>query len=147
MAIRRRVQWDTGAERTNKASLSLRYQPGPRRVVNAAYRFVRETRFTEQNSIEQADISFAWPLLRNWRAVGRWNYALAEATTLESFAGLEYESCCWALRTVVRRYLSSDGGDHTNALFLQLELKGLTGIGRSTVDFLERSIPGYENEF
>ena len=141
------IQWDTTETRTNKSSLSLRYQPGPRRVINAAYRFVREARFTEQSSIEQADLSLAWPLWRNWRVVGRWNYALAEATTLESFAGLEYDSCCWALRTLVRRYLSSDGGDHTNAFFLQLELKGLTGIGRDTVDFLERSIPGYENEF
>ena len=141
------AQWDTGATRTDKASVALRYQPDPQRVINLAYRFVRETQFTEQGSIEQADLSFAWPVLRNWRAVGRWNYALARGTTLESFAGLEYESCCWALRTVVRRYLSSDDGQHTNALFLQLELKGLTGVGRGAVDFLERSIPGYENAF
>jgi LPS-assembly protein len=140
-------QWSTSDERTDRSTLAIRYQPDARRVINAAYRFVRESPASSEDSVEQADISFAWPLVRNWRAVGRWNYALADGTTLESFAGLEYESCCWALRTVLRRYLSNDEGEHTNAVFVQLELKGLTGVGRRTVSFLERSIPGYENEF
>ena len=65
--------------------------------------------------------------------------------TVEGFGGVEYESCCWAFRTVFRRYLS--GTRTTNAIFFQLEFKGLAGVGRSTVDFLERSIPGYENDF
>jgi hypothetical protein len=39
------------------------------------------------------------------------------------------------------------GTEMTNAFFFQLEFKGLTGIGGGTVNFLERSIPGYENDF
>jgi LPS-assembly protein len=105
-----------------------------------AYRFIRDV-------AETTDVSFTWPLLKNWRAVGRWNYALDEETTLEGFAGFEYESCCWGFRTVVRRYLSSSRGDHTNGIFFQLELKGLTGIGRGTSEFLQKNIPGYKNEF
>jgi hypothetical protein len=34
-----------------------------------------------------------------------------------------------------------------NGIFLQVELKGLAGFGRSTTTFLKRSIPGYRNEF
>jgi LPS-assembly protein len=123
-----------------KSSAALRYQPGPRRVVNLAYRF-------DRRNFEQTDISLAWPLATNWRLVARWNYALDAETTLEGFGGVEYESCCWALRTVLRRYVSGVGAQQTDSIFLQLEFKGLTGVGRSTVDFLERSIPGYENEF
>jgi len=134
------MQWDPSESVTDKHTVSLRYQPDERRVVNVAYRMVRQ-------SFEQTDFSAAWPLGRDWRLVGRFNYALDDETILETFAGVEYESCCWAFRTVVRRYLSGPGGEQTNAFFVQLELKGLTGIGRSTVDFLERSIPGYENEF
>ncbi len=87
----------------------------------------------------------AWPISGDWRFVGRWAYSLSQDRTVEAFGGLEYESCCWAFRTVIRRYLS--GTELTDAFFLQIEFKGLTGIGRSTVDFLERSIPGYENDF
>ncbi|MCP5153673.1 MAG: LPS-assembly protein LptD [Ectothiorhodospiraceae bacterium] len=141
------IQWDPGDGRTDRNTVALRYQPDARRVVNLAYRFLREVPFASSESVEQTDFSVAWPVARDWRAVGRFNYALDRSTTLESFAGLEYESCCWALRTVFRRHLTSEGGEHTNSFFVQLELKGLTGVGRSTVDFLERSIPGYENEF
>jgi hypothetical protein len=58
------------------------------------------------------------------------------------------------VRTVARRFLNQDSSataeDDTeldNQIFVQLELKGLAGFGRSTTSFLKRSIPGYENEF
>ncbi len=112
--------------------------------MNVAYRFVR--RLTSEN-IDQLDSSLAWPLSHEWRMVGRFNYSFRQDRVLETFGGLEYESCCWAFRGVVRRYLSSSDGSYDNGVFAQLELKGLTGIGRRAVDFLERSIPGYENNF
>ena len=113
-------------------------------MVNLAYRFVR--RLTSEN-IDQLDSSLAWPINHEWRMVGRFNYSFRRDRVLETFGGLEYESCCWAFRGVVRRYLSSSDGSYDNGVFAQLELKGLTGIGRRAVDFLERSIPGYENNF
>jgi LPS-assembly protein len=140
------LQWDPHATRTERSTVALRYQPDPLRVVNAAYRFLRQAPGVV-GSVEQMDLSFAWPVARHWRAVGRWNHSLPDNRMLEAFGGLEYESCCWAFRAVGRRYLSSTEGEHTNAIFFQLELKGLTGIGRGTVSFLERSIPGYENPF
>ncbi len=134
------VLWNPSDEQTNRSTLSLRYQPDERRVINVAYRFIRDL-------TEQTDVSLAWPLARNWRAVGRFNYSLEENTTLEAFAGIEYESCCWGLRLVGRRYLTNTEGDHSNAIFLELELKGLAGLGTGTSGFLEQSIPGYRNEF
>jgi LPS-assembly protein len=134
------ILWNPGEEQTNRSTLSLRYQPDERRVINLAYRFIRDLN-------EQTDVSLAWPLAQNWRAVGRFNYSLKENTTLEAFAGIEYESCCWGLRLVGRRYLTNTLGDHSNAIFLELELKGLAGLGTGTRGFLEESIPGYRNEF
>jgi len=134
------VQWDTHQNRTDQSAVRLRYRPGPGRVINADYRFVHK-------GTRQTDLSFAWPLHVNWRGVGRWHYATNSNPLLESFVGLEYEGCCWAMRTVVRRYLSGGKGKHTNAVFLQLVLKGLVGTGSSAGNFLQRSIPGYENPF
>ena len=149
--LRAELQYDTRDDRTERNALNLRHQPNRRSVVNLAYRLVRDIDLAED--IEQADLSFAWPLGPSWRSVGRWRYALGEDrnSTLEAFAGLEYESCCWGFRAVGRRFLTRgatrDDDRYSNGIFLQLELKGLTGAGASTEAFLARSIPGYENEF
>jgi len=132
--------WDPHQERTDRSALALRYRPDRLRVLNVSYRFVRD-------AAEQADVSFAWPLAGSWRTVGRWSYAPAENQLLEGVLGLEYESCCWGLRVIGRRYLSDTTGNHTAALFLQLQLKGLAGIGDKALDFLREGIPGYERQF
>jgi LPS-assembly protein len=53
---------------------------------------------------------------------------------LEVQAGFEYESCCWALRTVLRRYLKNRDGDFRDGIYLELSLKGLASIGTRTLD-------------
>ena len=150
--LRAGLQYDTGADRTEKNVLSARYQPDRRSVVNAGYRLVRD--IDPNEDVEQAELSFAWPLGASWRTVGRWSFALDEGSdrTLEAFGGLEYESCCWGFRAVARRYRRSgdrtDGEDpYSNGIFLQIELKGLTGVGSRADALLVRGIPGYENEF
>ena len=150
--LRAGLQYDPDADRTEKSALTARYQPDRRSVINAAYRFVRNV--NPSRAIEQTDLSFAWPLGTNWRTVGRWNFALNDDRnrTLEAFAGLEYDSCCWGLSMVMRRFrLGGAGIDdedrYANGFFLQLELKGLTGARNSTEALLTRGIPGYENEF
>ena len=146
------LQYDPGADRTEKSVLNARYQPGPRSVVNVGYRFTRDTGVPD-STIEQADLSFAWPMGASWRAVGRWSYALNDdqARTLEASGGLEYDSCCWGFRTVMRRYRVGDlaGGEenYSNAIFFQIELKGLTKARGSAEALAIRGIPGYENEF
>ena len=150
--LRAGIQFDDDADRTDKGGLAVQYQPNRRSVINAAYRFVRD--ISPSGMIEQADLSFAWPLGANWRAVGRWNFALNDVRnrTLEAFAGLEYDSCCWGFNMIVRRFRRSGAGIEdedrdTNGFFFQLELKGLTGTRNSTEALLARGIPGYENEF
>ena len=154
--LRAGLQYDTEEDRSEKHTLSLRYQPDKHRILNATYRFIRDPEPNDDKDdeeIKQADLSFAWPLGTHWRAVGRWNFDLEaqENRTLEAFGGLEYESCCWAFRTVVRRFLTGDDDQeedrYSTGIFLQIEFKGLTGFGRGAGAFLERSIPGYGGTF
>ena len=98
-------------------------------------------------NIDQSDLSFRWPINQRWSVVGRWNYAVPEGKSLDLFGGIEYESCCWGIRAVVRRYLTNLDGDFQTGFFIQLQLKGLAGLGQSTVNFLTQSIPGYHSEF
>ncbi|GMQ96685.1 MAG: hypothetical protein BMS9Abin15_0360 [Gammaproteobacteria bacterium] len=131
------LQWDPDSGNTQKSTLSLHYQPEKDRILNASYRYRRDT-------LEQTDLSVLWPITKQWHFAGRWNYSLRDSETFEAFAGLEYQSCCWATRIVGRSYINQVGGNRNNAIFIELELKGLGSIGNKVENFLEKGILGYE---
>ncbi|MFK8051560.1 MAG: LPS-assembly protein LptD [Woeseiaceae bacterium] len=131
-------QWNSESNRTTKSEIRLQYLPGRNRVVNIGYRFRRD-------SIDQGDISWSWPISSRWNAVGRYNYSFREETTLERFVGFEYQSCCWGLSIVSRRFISRRDGTSDSAIAIQLELKGLSSVGDPVNQLLERGILGYGN--
>ncbi len=151
-------QWNPYvSDSTEKMTLQVAYNPAPDKIINFAYRVVRSNEINTvvgfdsfgvaTTDIDQTDLSFSWPIKNNWSVVGRWNYAVPEGRSLELFGGVEYESCCWGVRAVARRFLSNVDGAFDTGIFLQMELKGLAGIGKKTVDFLKQQIPGYQSEF
>jgi LPS-assembly protein len=129
-------QWDPDANQTERTEAGLQYRPASDSVVNAAYRYQRDL-------LEQVDVSGAWPFARNWHGYARWVYSLAEDKTLDQFVGLEYSSCCWALRVITRRFVSSRTGSTDTSLGVQLELKGLSSVGVDEEAFLRDAIRGY----
>jgi LPS-assembly protein len=135
-SARAAYQWNPDESLTEYSDFRVQYRPASDRVVNAAYRYRRDT-------LDQFDVSAAWPITDNWRGFGRWVYSLLEEKTLDQFVGLEYGSCCWALRLVTRRFVSSRTGDIDTSIGLQLELKGLSNVGTDTEAFLRDSIRGY----
>jgi LPS-assembly protein len=90
------------------------------------YRFRRER-------LDQFDVRYYWPVNERWNFLSRLKYSLADSDVLEAQVGIEYESCCWALRLIAQRYLRSRDGDERDALFLELNLKGLGSFGRRPV--------------
>ena len=131
-------QWDPTTRQTDLASIGVQYHPAFHQVINLAYRYNRAL------NMKQTDLSFAWPLSQHWSMVGRWNYDVQNKLTLESFAGFEYDNCCWTFQVVHRRYITQTGQANT-AIFFQLQLKGLTTIGRRLEDFLQNGILGYSD--
>ena len=131
------IQWDPSASRTDRGDILLQYRADKRQLVNLSYRYRRDT-------LNQTDVSFLWPLGNAWHLIGRWNYSLDDSTTLEKLAGFSYESCCWALQLVGRSYVNNINGDLTNAIYAQVELKGLTSTGSQVDNLLEHGILGYE---
>ena len=67
----------------------------------------------------------------------------SEEKTLDQFVGFEYSSCCWAVRFVTRRFVSSRTGDSDTSFGMQLELKGLSSVGVDNEAFLRDAIRGY----
>ncbi len=129
-------QWSTGGRGTTQSEARLQYRPAQNKVLNLAYRFRRD-------SLEQGDLSWAWPLNANWNFVGRYNFSFRDQEVLEQFFGLEYESCCWGVRLVSRRHISTRDGTRDSSFGLQLVLKGMTSVGTAADKLLERGILGY----
>ena len=132
-------QWGTGSSGTTRSEARLQYRPGSNKILNFAYRFRRD-------SLEQGDVSWSWPLSQSWNFVGRYNFSFRDDEALEQFYGLEYESCCWGLRLVSRRHVSTRDGTRDSSIGLQLVLKGVTSIGTSADELLERGILGYSSD-
>ena len=136
--------WNPYTSQTDKSEVSLQYRPDPSRVINIGYRFQQNV-LTQQPILKQWDGSFAWPIADHWNTVGRWVYSLQDHQTIEQVAGFEYKSCCWKIQLVQRRYVrvtnNTPGLD--TSIALQLELTGLSSVGKPANTFLEREIRGY----
>lgn len=132
-------QWDDEANRTDLTALRGQYRFGDGGVANLSYRFRR----TASEPVEQVDATWLVPVSRAWRVLGRWNYSLADSSTIEAFAGLQWESCCVAVRILGRHYVRNREGEKNNALYLEIELKGLGRFGRDSEEMLQRAILGY----
>ena len=129
-------QWGASASGTTKSEARLQYRPASNKILNLAYRFRRD-------SLEQGDLSWSWPIASRWNFVGRYNFSFRDQAVLEQFFGLEYESCCWGLRLVSRRHISTRDGTRDSSFGLQLVLKGMTSVGTAADKLLERGILGY----
>jgi LPS-assembly protein len=133
------IQWNPEDSRSERSQFRLQYRPENGRVVNLAYR-------AQRDRIEQADVSAAWPIGKRWNAFGRFVYSLRDRDTLDQFAGFEFKACCYRIRAVARRFISSRDGERETAFLVQLELNGLASVGTPADAFLERAIRGYSPE-
>jgi LPS-assembly protein len=131
-------QWGTGNTGTSQSEARFQYRPGNDKILNLAYRY-------RKSSLEQGDVSLSWPMSKKWNIVGRYNYSFRDKEALEQFVGIEYESCCWGLRLVTRRYITGDG-TQDSSIGLQLVLKGMTSLGTKADRFLEHGILGYSRD-
>ena len=129
-------QWGEKDRGTTQSQARLQYRPANNKILNLSYRFRRD-------SLEQGDMSWSWPVSSRWNFVGRYNYSFRDDKALEQFFGLEYESCCWGLRLVSRRHISTRDGTRDSSIGLQLVLKGMSSIGNAADKMLERGILGY----
>ena len=139
--------------RINRASIGFRFQPSRENILNYSYRYQNQdyipgaaTSGMTAAAVMQNDINGAWKIWGPWRAVGRYTYSAVQSSQIESLAGLEYDSACWAVRAVYHRamtYSSTQMPFLNTSFFIQLELKGLGSVGSSPLQVLQRNIPNY----
>jgi LPS-assembly protein len=130
------IQYDATSTSLYSQSHGVRWTPGPMKVLNAEYRYVRD-------SFRNADISAQWPLSMRWYGVGRVSYSLRDRRVLESLVGLEYKADCWVFRMGAQRFVTAAQTTST-PIFFQLELNGLSRLGLGNpLETFYKSIPGY----
>jgi len=138
------IQWNPHGDTSNLSALQLRYRGENGRLLNISHRYRRDGVST-LDGLEQVDISGRLPINKRWSAVGRYYRSIRDGKLLEGLAGIEYQSCCWSTRLVIRDYINDvSDNDRNLAILLQVELKGLGNFGQKTDALLERSILGYD---
>ncbi|BFM17817.1 LPS-assembly protein LptD [Maricurvus nonylphenolicus] len=161
------LAWDEDEnDKVSRGSSSLRYMDDDYRIFNLTYRFSRragkvdtndidgdgDTSELINNDVDQADLSFIWPIAGGWSLVGRGYHDFTFQRELESMAGVEYNSCCYRMRVVARRWLDNDLAnviddeelEYDKGIFFEFQLKGLGGIGSTVSGILSDGIYGYD---
>jgi LPS-assembly protein len=138
------IQWNPEESQYERAEAMLQFKPGPQQVINVGYRFQRDL-------LDQAEASMAWPISRQFSVFARYVYSLQDNLSkgeqpqaLEKFAGLEYSSCCWRMRLLGRKSVSTRTGEQDSGIYLQLELTGLASVGSAADASVAGAVRGYE---
>ncbi len=148
------AQFNPEESRRNRMTSGLRWRPKRLATLGVSYRYERNPSqvldpsyvpgpedFRGKDSIS---VTGQWPLSNKLYAVGRYDYSFQESRGTQSILGLEYKGdCCWAARVVVQRYAVS-AKETNKAMFFQLELSGLGGIGNDPMRLLRDRVIGYE---
>jgi Organic solvent tolerance protein OstA len=132
-------QWDPKFRRQDLVSVRARYLWPDDGVVNLSYRYRRDL-------LEQADFSFLYPINATWSVVGRYYHSISDDKLLEAIAGVQWDSCCLAVRAIARRFVHNREGELDNALQVEFVLKGLGAAGQDTERTLRRAILGYHRD-
>lgn len=99
------IQYNTNANVTNKSQFSLDYQFDKNRIIQLNHRYSRSV---SGSSLEQLSLLTNLRINRDWQFFARATTDLRLKRSLETFTGLQYESCCWGIRFGYHRHIRSN---------------------------------------
>lgn len=145
------LQVGNDTNKVERSSFSTEYRLDENKLIQVNHRYIREL---SDEKIDQFGVSVSWPINDNWHWVGRYYRDFERSRTTESFMGIEYESCCWALRLTVQRNLATrfnndgvrDINEFDSGIALQFVFKGM-GSQDNKVDMLRQGLFGYRQPF
>ena len=145
--------WDTEYELLTKRDFRLEYRQDNRKIFNLSYRVQGNKVTNPDNVAKEIDVSVLWPITRQWSIIGRRFHSIPDDRTIEKMWGTEFNNCCWTFRVVKRAlFVEADNpdpldpdslGEQRWSVWAQLELKGLTSLGRGIDNLMQDSILGY----
>lgn len=151
----------------NNGSMALQYKHDNNHIVNVGYTFLRggdqlvdnngqltAPPDSHENNLSQSDLSAVWPLSPQWKTFSRWNYNISQGHNQNVLGGLEYDTCCWAIRLVgAHAFNYLDAADNNSpryqdSIYLQFAFVGLGNVDtNNAAGLLRTGIPGYTDAF
>lgn len=152
--------FDVYAHATNNAYLNIHYHPEPNHLLTLGYSYLVKGDLTatvpsgrEHNALNQATFAYAWPFTDRWSSLGVYSYNISKGYDMMSFLGVQYDTCCWALRLMGGRTFKNLIGpnrlpQYNNNVFVQVLLKGLGSAANGDPNAIIRSyLPRYSDLF
>jgi len=162
-SINGNIAYDIAKSELNNASTTISYHRDGRHILSLGYVFTHSIDGVPVDNLGLStrtnliDLGLSWPLSSEWSAVAYWYYNIARRHPQSYFVGLQYSTCCWAVRAIVSQSFtgvasnSTRGAIHNQyqtSFFLQVMLKGLGETGKGDPSsLLNTYLPGYQDEF
>jgi LPS-assembly protein len=150
------IQYNTEKSSTNKSQSNLDYFFANNQSIQLNHRYSRNV---SGSSLEQISLLTNVAINKEWQFIGRITQDLQNKRSIESYAGFQYESCCWAIRFAYHRHINSNLDEESfvnenrdefdSGFMLQFVIKGLGG-GKTSIntdEMFNASIFGYKRPY
>jgi len=152
--------WDPYTRATNNGDLNFHYQPAVNHIISFGYSYLTSGNLlqvgnsqAQDSALHQATVGYAWPFTEQWSGLGAYSYNISNNYSMMTLLGLQYDSCCWAMRLLGGRAFQSLSPnslkpEYNNNVYLQVLLKGLGSVANSDpATTINSYLPGYRNMF
>ncbi|EEU2270988.1 LPS assembly protein LptD [Escherichia coli] len=161
--LRGGIQYDTRLDNVATSNTNIEYRRDEDRLVQLNYRYASpeyiqatlpkyySTAEQYKNGISQVGAVASWPIADRWSIVGAYYYDTNANKQADSMLGVQYSSCCYAIRVGYERKLNGWDNDkqhaiYDNAIGFNIELRGLSSnYGLGTQEMLRSNILPYQN--
>ncbi|QLR79098.1 LPS assembly protein LptD [Citrobacter freundii] len=161
--LRSGIQYDTRLDSIANSSSSIEYRRDENRMLQLNYRYASSeyiqatlpsnysTADQYKNGISQVGAVASFPIADRWSIVGAYYFDTNVNKEADSMLGLQYNSCCYAIRFGYERKLNGwdDKQQHAiydNTIGFNIELRGLSSnYGLGTNQMLRSNILPYQS--
>jgi len=149
------LQYDIDSEQVIKSNASLDYRASDKSIFQLNHRYSRAVSGLQ---IQQLGVLGTVPVADNWQLVGAYYRDVTNNRMIDASFGVQYQSCCWAVRLVAKRQLLTDldlpidnvtgASQLDNSIGLQFVLKGFgDSAGFGVSDMLSNGIFTYRRPY
>lgn len=105
------IQYNTEDSITNKSQTSIDYLFSKNQTLQLNHRYTRDVSGV---TLEQLSLAGNARINKNWQVIARVTQDLQQSRSIESYAGLQYQSCCWSVSFAYHRFLNANFDQQTN---------------------------------